>query len=434
MNKEKLFEEVESSARSYCRSFPTVFTQSKGSLIYDNKGNKFVDFLSGAGALNYGHNNDVIKNSVMSYLEKDGIAMSLDLHSQSKLEFIEAFSSCILKPRNLEYKIQFTSPTGTSVVESAVKLARKYTKRENVVCFTNAFHGMTGVSLSLTGSNSHRQGQSYSNVTRFPFEGYAGSEFNSIDYYRKLLTDPSSGIDLPAAIILETVQAEGGLNVASVEWLQDLRLLTSELGILLIIDDIQTGCGRSGSFFSFERAGIKPDLVCLSKSIGGMGLPMALLLIDSALDVWRPAEDNGTFRGNNLAFVASTAMVKHFWSDEKFELEVADKALYINQYLNQIVAKYPALCIKTKGIGLMQGIEMRDEAYSEFLVKDCFANGVIVERCGPHDEVFKLMPALTIDYTTLNQGFAVIDAAFAKLSNQTVNTSQTADAGEGRYV
>ncbi|EGM76585.1 diaminobutyrate--2-oxoglutarate aminotransferase [Rheinheimera sp. A13L] len=422
-----LFERQESRVRSYCRTFPVVFSKSKDSQLFDENDKSYIDFLSGAGALNYGHNNDVIKNAVLEYLESDGILMSLDLHTKAKRDFLHVFQNNILNPRDLHYKIQFTSPTGTSVIESAVKLARKFTKRENIICFTNAFHGMTGVSLSLTGSNHHRQNHAYSQVSRFPFEGYLGNETDSIAYYRKLLTDPSSGIDLPAAVIVETIQAEGGLNVASVKWLQELRKMTEELGILLIIDDIQAGCGRSGAFFSFERASIKPDLVCLSKSIGGIGMPFAILLIDDKLDIWSPAEDNGTFRGNNLAFVAATSMINHYWGDTKFEVRLKEFSEYITQRLDNIVHKYPLLLVQRKGIGFMQGMQFREPAVAEYVVNQCFAAGLVIERCGPIDEVLKLMPALTISKELLDRGIDIVESTLKKLVIQTPSQIEIAD-------
>ncbi|AYA40112.1 diaminobutyrate--2-oxoglutarate transaminase [Xenorhabdus nematophila] len=422
---EEIFNNYESKARSYCRTFPAIFKTGTGSIITDVDGKLYIDFLSGAGALNYGHNNENIKQQIIKYIQNDGIVMGLDLHSEAKGTFISTFVDKILKPRQLEYRLQFTSPTGTSVIESAIKLARKYTKRENIICFTNAFHGMTGVSLSLTGSQHHRQSGLYSQITRLPFDGYIEGEFDYIGYFRKLLTDPSSGIDLPAAVILETVQGEGGLNVASVEWLSALRKLTEEFNILLIVDDIQSGCGRTGTFFSFERANIKPDLICLSKSIGGNGLPMALLLISPDIDVWKPAEDNGTFRGNNLAFVASTAMLNEYWSDSSFQEIIQYKAELIRAFLSHFVEKYHEIVLSVKGIGFMQGIEMINPALTQRIVQYCFENGLIVERCGPNDEVLKLMPALTIDEVTLEKGLNIIEQALISLKSEYGNDSES---------
>lgn len=409
-NTKETFEKYESQARSYCREYPVVFARAKGSHLYDEGGEAFIDFLCGAGALNYGHNNDAIKQAVLDYIGGDNILMSLDLHSQAKREFIEAFQHLILQPRGLDYRLQFTSPTGTSVVESAVKLARKVTGRQNVVAFTSAFHGMTGVSLNLTANRHHRQAVAYGSVTRLPYDGYLG-ELDTVDFLRRLLEDGSSGVDLPAAVILETVQGEGGLNVASVQWLRKLRELTRQFGILLIVDDIQAGCGRTGRFFSFERAQIQPDLVCLSKSIGGMGFPMALLLVSPKLDIWLPGEDNGTFRGNNLAFIAATEALRRYWADGEFERALAEKEALIRRWGEVVAFRHPALIRQPRGLGLMQGLEFHSGEDTDAVIRTCFENGLVIECCGARGQVLKLMPPLTIEPEVLVRGLEIIGQA-----------------------
>ncbi|WP_236479554.1 aminotransferase class III-fold pyridoxal phosphate-dependent enzyme, partial [Pseudomonas sp. PA-4-8C] len=246
-----IFAEVESQARSYCRSFPVVFDQAQGSYLYDLKGQAYIDFLSCAGSVNYGHNPKPVKAAVIDYLQRDGIQAALDMHSRAKQEFLFNLRKIILEPRALSYKMQFTSPTGTSVVESAIKLARKVTGRQHIVAFTNGFHGMSNTSLGLTGNRDNRQPGVDPYVFRMPYDGYLKG-LDSVEYFERLLNDNSSGMDLPAAVILETIQGEGGINVASSDWLVRLRKLTAEHDILLIIDDIQAGCGRTGTFFSFE--------------------------------------------------------------------------------------------------------------------------------------------------------------------------------------
>ncbi|PUA27186.1 MAG: diaminobutyrate--2-oxoglutarate transaminase [Cellvibrio sp. 79] len=410
-----IFSLHESKVRSYCRAFPTVFTKAKGSLLFDEYGNEYIDFLCGAGAVNFGHNNPIIKESIIQYLENDGLVMGLDFHTQAKREFIRTFNELVLMPRGLAYRMQFTNPTGTSVVESAIKLARKYTGRENVFAFTNGYHGMTGVSLSLTGNRGNRQAISYSNVTRLPFDNYLGNGFDELAYYRKLLRDNSSGIDLPAAIILETVQGEGGINVASEKWLREVAELAQECGALLIVDDIQAGCGRTGKFFSFERAGIKPDIVCLSKSIGAFGVPMSLLLFREDLDVWKVGEDIGTFRGNNIAFVAAAKMLDTYWNGFDFELEIAERASIVKTFAQGLADTYPGLIKESRGLGLMQGIEFYDETLCAAISKNCFSNGLVIERSGERDQVLKIMPALTIGLDELHKGLQIIDLSFGQV-------------------
>lgn len=408
---EDVFNKYESNVRSYCRSYPAIFNEAKGSYLFDVDGKKYIDLLSGAGALNYGHNQPNMTEALLEYINGNGVMMGLDVHSLAKKKFIQAFQTHVLAPRALDYKIQFTSPTGTSVVESAVKLARKFTGRQNVVAFTNAFHGMTGVSLSLTGSKHHRQMFNQGNVTRLPFEGYLGEHVDTINYFEKLLNDQSSGLDHPAAVILETVQAEGGLNVASVSWLQRLSRLCSRFNMLLIIDDIQAGCGRSGRFLSFERAGIQPDIVCLSKSLSGLGLPLAILLFSPELDVWLAGEDNGTFRGNNLAFVSATTALETFWANNDFAQEIQRKATTIERFIDQLVNQFPALILRRKGIGMMQGAEFHDADKAEQVKQHCYQSGLIIETCGNQDQILKFMPALNIPDSVLAEAMAIIQQA-----------------------
>ena len=315
----KTFARLESEVRGYCRSFPAVFEKAEGDLLMDEDGNKYIDFFAGAGVLNYGHNPSVIKPHLMCYIAENGITHALDMATTAKRELLLTLEQLILKPRRLDYKVMFPGPTGTNAVEAALKLARKVTGRQNVIAFTNGFHGMTLGSLALTGNSGKRSGAGVplNNVTHLPYCDYFGTEVDTLAVLDKYLCDSSSGMELPAAIVVETVQAEGGVNVGSRLWLQGLAKLAKRHGILLIIDDIQVGCGRTGPFFSFEPFVIEPDLVCLSKSLSGYGLPLSLVLMKPELDQWDPGEHNGTFRGHNLAFVAATAALKEFWKDER---------------------------------------------------------------------------------------------------------------------
>lgn len=272
-----IFKKQESNVRSYSNSFPVTFSKSKGCWLETKQGDRYIDFLAGAGSLNYGHNNPILKQALLDYIEMDGITHGLDMHSEAKAEFLEALTRLILEPRDLNYKVQFTGPTGTNAVEAAIKLAKKVKGRSSIVAFTNGFHGCTAGALAATGNQHHRQGagSNLNNVTRLPFEGYAG--IDGLKLFETMLADNSAGMDKPAAVLLETVQGEGGLNVASNEWLQRLSKICKAHDILVIVDDIQAGCGRTGTFFSFEPSGIKPDIVTLSKSISGYGLPMAVV-------------------------------------------------------------------------------------------------------------------------------------------------------------
>jgi diaminobutyrate-2-oxoglutarate transaminase len=412
--KADVFERYESAVRSYCRSFPAVFTRALGSRIWDERDADYLDFLSGAGALNYGHNHPQIRSALMAYLESNGIVHALDLHTQAKRAFIEALQDAVLRPRGLSYRMQFTGPTGTNAVEAALKLARKVTGRHTVIAFTNAFHGMSLGALAASGTRSKRAGAGVplSLVTRMPFDGYAGESVDTLALLEACLDDPGSGVDVPAAIILETVQAEGGLHVARPEWLAGLAAIAQRNNILLILDEIQTGCGRTGTFFSFERAKLNPDIVCLSKSISGYGLPLSLVLIKPELDAWAPGEHNGTFRGNNLAFVAGASALD-LWRDAGFERSLAVKSRVLSERLRSIGRNVGA---EVRGIGLLQGLQWPDPAVAPLVSRLAFERGLIVETCGARNDVLKLLPPLTVELDDLSAGLDIIeDAALAAL-------------------
>lgn len=411
----RIFEQLESEVRSYIRSFPVVFDVAEGSFLYDEQGTRYIDFFSGAGTLNYGHNNPQINKVVIEYLQRNGIVHGLDKATTAKKNFLQKFSDTILDPRNMNYKIQFTGPTGTNAVETALKLARMIKGRSNIIAFTNAFHGLTMGSLAVTGNDFYRD-ESFgirTNVDHMPFDGYFGKNVNTIEYLRKFLEDKSSGIDLPAAIILETIQAEGGINVASVEWLQQLEQLCREFNILMIVDDIQVGNGRTGKFFSFEHAGITPDIITLSKSIGG-GLPLALMLLRPELDQWKPGEHTGTFRGNNLAFVAATESL-NYWDDNNLADAVVYKSEIVQDVLMNICKKYPELNASVRGKGLIYGLDIPHIGFASQLSKTAFENGLVIELSGAEDQVLKILPPLIIEEDTLKEGLDIIEKAIGEL-------------------
>jgi diaminobutyrate-2-oxoglutarate transaminase len=415
----RIFEDMESEVRGYVRAFPAVFDTARGAFLYDEQGNEFIDFFAGAGTLNYGHNNPLISEALIEYLQRDGIVHALDKATVAKKNFLQKFRDTILAPRNLEYKVQFTGPTGTNAVETALKLARMVKRRSNIIAFTNGYHGLTMGALAVTGNDFYRD-ESYgarNNADSVPFDGYLGPDVNTIDYLRKFLEDGSSGVDLPAAIIVETVQGEGGINVASAQWLRDLEQLCRDLDILLIIDDIQMGNGRTGTFFSFEEAGIKPDMVTVSKSIGG-GLPMALLLMRPELDQWQPGEHTGTFRGNNLAFVAATQALS-YWDNDDFAEAIKYKGAIMEEELTKIVEKYQGqLDIELRGRGMVWGLDIERPGFAGEVSAEAFANNLVIELAGADDNVVKFLPSLVIEEETLRKGMTVIDKVIGELLAQ----------------
>ncbi|GAA3751897.1 diaminobutyrate--2-oxoglutarate transaminase [Salinactinospora qingdaonensis] len=409
----EIFDRLESEVRSYCRSWPAVFNEAKGSYLYDEAGHPYLDFFAGAGSLNYGHNHPEIKTKLIEYLMSDAVVHSLDMYSAAKREFLRTFGEVILQPRGLDYKIQFPGPAGNNAVEAALKLARKYTGRETVISFTNAFHGMTLGALAVTGNSMKRGGAGVplNHAATMPFDNYMDGQTPDLLWLRSLLEDSGSGLDKPAAVIVETVQGEGGINVASPEWLRGLADLCKEYEILLIVDDIQMGCGRTGSFFSFEESGIVPDIVTLSKSISGYGLPMALTLFKRELDVWEPGEHNGTFRGPSPAFVTGTAALDTFWRDDRLEKEIRVKGDIVQAKLREIADEHPELGLQTRGRGLAHGLVFERPEVADSVCEEAFKRGLLVETSGPEDEVVKLLPALTISTGDLERGLDILAEA-----------------------
>ncbi|WP_127792488.1 diaminobutyrate--2-oxoglutarate transaminase [Agromyces sp. LHK192] len=406
-----VFDRRESEVRGYVRAFPTVFDRASGSTLVDADGREYLDFFAGAGVLNYGHNNPAFTKALIEYLEHGGIIHGLDMATSAKRAFIEAFERLVLEPRGLDHKLQFTGPTGANAVEAALKVARRATGRSTVVAFTNAFHGLSLGSLAATGNSHYRgaAGVGLDDVARLPYDGYLGPDVDTLDLFEKMLDDSGSGLDLPAAVIVEAVQGEGGINVASPAWLQRLRRITEERGILLILDEIQAGIGRTGAFFAFEESGIVPDLVTVSKSISGSGLPMSLVLLRPGVDVWKPGQHTGTFRGNNLAFVSARIALETYWSDGAFMDGVAAKSALLVAELEQIAAAHPELGLTVRGRGLFQGLVCDgDRTLAGRVSKAAFQRGLVIETSGAFDEVLKFLPALTITEDELRRGLAIV--------------------------
>ncbi|NEA48387.1 diaminobutyrate--2-oxoglutarate transaminase [Streptomyces sp. SID10815] len=405
-----VFEKVESEVRMYCRTFPVVFERAKGALLHTDDGRAFIDFFCGAGSLNYGHNHDAVKDRILGYLADDGLMHGLDLHTVAKRDFLTRLTEVVLRPRGLDYKVQFTGPTGTDAVEAALKLARRATGRTGLTAFTGAYHGMSRGALEVTGSRRARRAGAVAggDVTFVPYEDGPLGPFDSIGLLERLWTDPSSGTEPPAAVVVEAVQMEGGVYAASPEWLRRLHEVTERHGVLLIVDEIQTGCGRTGAFFGFEESGIVPDVVTVSKSLSGYGLPLSLTLFRRELDVWQPGEHTGTFRGNQLAFVAATAACE-LWQREDFLTGLRRGADRLARFRAEIGALDPGLVLR--GRGMVLGIDTAGAGGAERagrIQRHAFEHGLIVERCGRHDEVLKVMPPLTIAPAVLDDGLGIL--------------------------
>jgi len=410
----QILERMESEVRTYSRSFPVVFTKARNARLTDENGREYIDFLAGAGTLNYGHNNPQIKQALLDYLAEDNIIHGLDFWTEAKRHYLETLEEVILKPRGLDYKVQFPGPTGTNAVEAAIRLARNAKGRHNIVTFTNGFHGVTMGALATTGNRKFREatgGVPTVGGTFLPYDGYLGDGTDTLDYFEKLLSDKSGGLDVPAGVIVETVQGEGGINACSPEWLKRLEQICRAHDILLIVDDIQAGCGRTGKFFSFEHAGVVPDIVTNSKSLSGLGLPFAQVLMRPELDVWKPGQYNGTFRGFALAFTTAAAALNHYWRDDSFANEVQRKGEVVAERFQKIAAWLGSQGIdaSVRGRGLMRGIDVGSGEIADKITHQAFVNGLVIETSGQDGEVVKCLCPLTITDEDLQQGLDILE-------------------------
>lgn len=407
-----VFERLESEVRAYCRTYTTVFKSAKNAKQVDEDGRTYIDFFAGAGVLNFGHNNDRIKKALLEFIEADGIAHSLDMSTTAKRRFMERFEDVVLKPRSMNYKMQFTGPTGSNAVEAALKLARKVTGRHEVVAFTNGFHGMTLGALACTGNGVHRgaAGIPLLHTVRVPFDGY--SEMDGLKTLGKQLEDPSSGLTPPAAFMVEVIQAEGGVNVARAEWLKEVQALARKHDSLFIIDDIQVGCGRTGTYFSFEGMGLDPDIIILAKGIGGYGNPLALCLVKPERDQWKPGEHTGTFRGPGLSFIAGAEALSLI-EEPSFLANVEKKGARMRERCEEMKKKHSVIN-DVRGRGMIQGLDVGSGDASRAITKACFEKNLIISPCGPSLNVMKLIPPLTIEEDVLEEGLDILDAAIGE--------------------
>lgn len=413
-----VFESHESTIRGYCRNYPTVFASASNARQVDEDGKSYLDFFAGAGVLNFGHNNPRMKDALIAFLQADGVAHSLDTYTTTKRDFIARFQEVVLEPREMDHKMQFMGPTGSNAVEAAMKLARLATGRREIVAFSHGFHGMTLGSLAATANHAFRQwaGVPLENIQRLPFETAPGGASALADY-AAALRDPSSGMRPPAAFLVEAVQAEGGVNVASKEWLHEVQDLAHEVGALFIIDDIQAGVGRTGGYFSFDGMGLDPDIITLAKGLGGFGTPIAMNLNKPEVDDhWSPGAHTGTFRGQGLSFVAGTVALDYF-TDEAFLADVLAKGQQMRDRLESIAAKNPDRGWEVRGRGMMQALDTHDGAFAKRVQQAAFESGLLIGPCGSEGRVIKLIPPLTIPEDDLAAGLDLLEGALATASD-----------------
>lgn len=413
-----VFEQRESEIRAYCRVYPAVFDKANNARQIDEDGKEYIDFFAGAGVLNFGHNNERMVNAVVDYLQSGGVIHALDMKTTAKRLFMERFEQTILKPRKMDHRMQFVGPTGTNAVEAAMKLARRVTQRQEIMAFTRGFHGMTLGSLAATANRYFRgaAGVPLNHVSHHAFGCDkpcmgcdSGCGVASLQQLRAMYLDTSSGMTPPAAFLLETVQAEGGVNVADKEWLKEVARLAKDVGALLIVDEIQVGMGRTGSFFSFDDMEIEPDIICMAKGLGGLGTPIAMNLIKPDLDqYWAPGEHTGTFRGQSLSFIAGSEALSYF-EDDTLMQSVQQKTTLIRDRLQFLEDNYQQ--IQIRGKGMIIGLDVTTGERAKLIVDACFEAGLLIASCGTGGRVLKLIPPLTIPEDDLQAGLNILIAA-----------------------
>ena len=431
---------TESNARSYPRKFPFALVKAKGSWVEDIEGNKYLDFLCGAGTLALGHNDDEINQALVQMLTSDAPLHTLDLTTPTKDEFVHTVISHLPKELAENCKIQFCSPSGTDATDAALKLCKTATGRTSIVAFQGGFHGMGHGALSCTGNleAKNKVGGLIAEVHHFPYPNTYRDSFGltgeaSVDaacnYFERTLKDPESGITKPAAVILEPIQGEGGVNPAPVKFLQTVRRVTKELGIPMIVDEIQCGMGRSGKLFAFEYADIVPDVILISKAIGG-SQPLSIVVYNKELDTWQPGAHTGTFRGNQLAMKAGTIVLNRV-SKPEFLSEVVRKGEKIMARMNEIKAK-ASIIGDVRGKGLMIGCEFVNPkgqkdcaglypANGDAAAKVqrlCFENKLVMEKGGRCGSVMRCLCALTVTDSEIDQAMNIFEKAVLEVQKE----------------
>ncbi|MDZ7675693.1 MAG: aspartate aminotransferase family protein [Acidimicrobiales bacterium] len=412
------FETHESEIRGYCRAYPTVFESASNARMVDEAGRSYIDFFAGAGVLNFGHNDQRMKRAMIEFLEADGVAHSLDTYTTTKRQFVERFAEVILEPRDMDHKMQFMGPTGTNAVEAALKLARLVTGRHHVTAFSHGFHGMTLGSLAATANDAFRKwaGVPLEHIVRLPNISAEGGGLEAIHAYRAALEDASSGQLPPAAFLVEVIQAEGGVHVATEEWLHAVQALAHDVGALFIVDDIQAGCGRTGSYFSFDGMGLDPDIVTLAKGLGGYGTPIAMNLNKPEIDQhWSPGAHTGTFRGQGLSFVAGYEALTYF-TDDALMSDVARRGEVMCERLQQISDQHSSKegsAWEVRGRGMMRALDLEDGAMAKQVQTAAFETGLLIGPCGTGGQVLKLIPPLTIPDDDLAEGLDILEKAIS---------------------
>lgn len=423
----------ESNARSYPRRIPLVLKRAKGIYVEDIEGRTFIDCLAGAGTLVLGHNHPVVRDAILDVVNGELPLHTLDLATPTKDQFVQDLLEILPSEFSRNAKIQFCGPAGTDAVEAALKLVRTATGRRTILSFQGAYHGMSHGALSLMGNHAPKEPLDglFNGVQFLPFPyhyrcpfgvgGEAGVQAG-LRYIDNLLTDPESGVLKPAGIIVEVVQGEGGVIPAPTSWLSGLREITARASVPLIIDEIQTGFGRTGELFAFQGAGIIPDVLVLSKAIGG-GLPLSVAVYSAALDLWKPGAHAGTFRGNQMAMAAGSATMR-FIQDQEIHLHSAKMGTRLMAHLSSLDGECPEIG-DVRGRGLMIGVEIVDPGgvpdrmgrppiapqLASAIQSECLKRGLILEIGGRRGSVIRFLPPLIVTDRDIDQIADIFAAA-----------------------
>ncbi len=396
------FDELESNVRWYCRRWPAVFTSASGSVITDEDGVEYLDFFAGAGALSYGHNNPLFVDVAIEHLRAGRLMHSLDTFTPEKRHFLDTMQRTVLAPRQLDMVVQTVGPTGATAVEAALQLAQRLSGHRAVLGFEGGYHGMSYRAASISASMAGRETSAHlKDFVALPFVRHVTDA--DIELLDATLRAPVNGQPI-GAVIIEPTQGEGGARPFDPAYLGAIRRITRELGILVIADEIQAGVGRTGPFFSFEGSQLDPDIICVSKSISGLGLPMAILLVRRSLDTWNPGEFSGTFRGNNLAFATSATMLDNYWSDSTLEKNTEQFGQTTRSALEAISANFGEGRFDVRGNGMLCGLAVGDTELATNISRYAFERRLIVETCGPGDTVVKLLTPLVVEPAQLDEG------------------------------
>lgn len=409
----------EGSAVSYPRGMPMALKRTRGATVEDVDGNIYIDFFGGAGVMNVGHSNPTVLEAVSEQLSQ--LTHSLDIPSKPRKSLIETLLSLLPDPLN---KIFFGGPTGSDAVEAAMKLAKYNTRRHPMIAFEGAYHGMSAGSLSLSSGLSFKEDflplipevhfAPYAYCYRCAFaQNPESCDLECVKYMEHVLEDPHSGVGKPAAIIVEAIQGEGGSIVPPEKFLTGIRETCSRHDIVMIVDEIQAGLCRTGQMFAFEHSGIEPDIITLSKGLGGLGFPISCIAYKDVLDKWPAGKHIGTFRGNVIAYTAGAAALRFMVENDLAEhsLNLGEKML---SWLKDIEKDSPIVG-EARGKGLMLGIELVKDKASKKPAPDfaqrvrtiCHQHGLLVEIGGHYSNVVRFLPPLVLTEELAKKGIEI---------------------------